>query len=197
MHFTQDWFSHNIPYITDTLQKVEYPVSKLLEIGSYEGKSTCWFIENVLPDNGEMVCIDAWQPTEEHANLTDAVYDTFSKNLQEVEKPTHHINVMIGQSYDCLAFLIANKKHEYFDMVYVDGSHTAYDTLADMTMAWGLLRTGGVMLIDDYLWGISLPDYDHPKTAIDSFIRCFYNQIEIVSFGYQVHLKKKGIYHAK
>lgn len=195
MHFTHDWFSHNIEAIQHSVSKAG-DVNKILEIGSYEGKSTCWFIENLLSDGGDMVCIDAWQPTEEHKNLTQDVYKTFSQNLQEVEKPHHHIHVMVGHSYDCLANLIVHTQDKLFDMIYVDGSHTAYHTLADMTMSWGLLRVGGIMIIDDYLWNVHYPDYNHPKPAIDSFMRCYHNQYDIVAIGYQVHLKKKEITNA-
>lgn len=195
MKFTNDWFSHNIDGINYSVSQTEY-VNKILEIGSYEGRSTCWFIENLLPNGGDMVCIDAWQPTLEHKDLTEDVYKTFSSNLQEVEKPHHHIHVMVGHSYDCLANLICCTKDKLFDLIYVDGSHTAYDTLADMTMAWGLLRVDGIMIIDDYLWNVNNAHHDCPKWAVDSFLTCYYNQVEIIAAGYQIHLKKKEITNA-
>lgn len=39
-----------------------------------------------------------------------------------------------------------------FDLVYIDGSHLRLDVLSDASMAWRLLREGGVMVFDDYEW---------------------------------------------
>ena len=41
-----------------------------------------------------------------------------------------------------------------FDLIYIDGSHTAADVLTDAVLAFQLLRVGGVMIFDDYLWSM-------------------------------------------
>jgi hypothetical protein len=33
-----------------------------------------------------------------------------------------------------------------------DGSHRARDVLEDAVLSWPLLKVGGIMLFDDYLW---------------------------------------------
>ena len=40
--FTNDWFSHNIPDIYRGLEKSGNKFGNYLEIGSFEGLSTCW-----------------------------------------------------------------------------------------------------------------------------------------------------------
>lgn len=183
MKFSHDWFSHNIPNILSSLAKIDGSVEKMLEIGSHEGRSACWFLANVLPADGTLVCLDIWHP--------DDLHDTFQQNVQAVGKPSQRITAVKAPSYDSLAGLIAAGRRGWFDLVYVDGSHTAYDTLADMTMAWGLLRPGGLMLVDDYLWDQAPADCDRPKAAVDSFVRCFANQVDVLHQGWQVHLRKK------
>jgi predicted O-methyltransferase YrrM len=39
-----------------------------------------------------------------------------------------------------------------FDLIYVDGSHQASDVLTDSIITFQLLRVGGVMTFDDYVW---------------------------------------------
>ena len=48
--FTQDWFSHNIPGL-ESIVKLLPSNKDILEIGSFEGRSTCWLLENVLADD--------------------------------------------------------------------------------------------------------------------------------------------------
>lgn len=182
MKFSQDWFSHNIPHILGSLSKVQGSIEKILEIGSYEGRSSCWFMERVLPADGTLVCLDIW--------FTDELHETFQANIRAATR-SHHVTAIKGRSYDGLAGLIAAGWNEAFDLVYVDGSHTAYDALTDLTMAWGLLRRGGVMLIDDYLWQDKPDAWDRPKAAVDGFLTCFANQLEVLHQGWQVHLLKK------
>jgi hypothetical protein len=58
--FTSDWFSNalvNFDYITNYLQK-QKTVDSILEIGSHEGRSTCWMLENMLAETGTITCID-------------------------------------------------------------------------------------------------------------------------------------------
>jgi len=39
-----------------------------------------------------------------------------------------------------------------FDFIYIDGDHTAEGVLQDAVLAWRLLKAGGIMAFDDYLW---------------------------------------------
>lgn len=47
-NFSQDWFSRSIPAwsaILSQLAKVRQPL-RILEVGVFEGRSTCWLLEN-------------------------------------------------------------------------------------------------------------------------------------------------------
>ena len=80
MDFTSDWFSHNIP----TWEKL-WPMMKprrVLEIGSYEGRSTVWMINKLASIEGaELHCIDPWEYEGGHverrfkANVAGALVD--------------------------------------------------------------------------------------------------------------------------
>lgn len=183
MHYSQDWFSHNIPNIQSSLKRATGSISRILEVGSFEGRSACWFLSTVLPEDGEIQCLDIW--------LDGKIQKTFEANITEARKPNQTVKTIKAPSYESLARLIADGKTGYFDVVYVDGSHTAYDTITDMTMGWGLLRSGGVMLVDDYLWNHAPEECEKPKAAVDGFMSCFANQMEMIHKDWQVHLLKK------
>ena len=48
-----------------------------------------------------------------------------------------------------------------FDLVYIDGSHSAKDVLLDSLLAWRLLRPGGAMIWDDYEWALPWVDAEY------------------------------------
>jgi predicted O-methyltransferase YrrM len=76
--------------------------------------------------------------------------------------------------------------HKYtFDFVYVDGVHSAVGALTDACMAWGLLKQGGVMLFDDYLY-----PHEPTKVGIDAFLNSF-DGYELLVDNYQLAVKKK------
>ena len=48
-----------------------------------------------------------------------------------------------------------------FDLIYIDGSHSAKDVLLDSLLAWRLLRPGGAMVWDDYEWALPWVDAEY------------------------------------
>jgi predicted O-methyltransferase YrrM len=190
MKFSQDWFSHNIPNfqtVCTELKKVEH----ILEIGAFEGRATCWMLENMLTDDGAIRVIDTFKGSEEHVGLDiDAIKNTFMQNVDETRKDTQGVYVYEKPSYEGLADLIVGGCSEDFDFIYVDGSHTAPDVLTDACMAFGLLRKGGIMLFDDYMW-MAIPELLHrPKVAIDFFTTIFAEKCVVRMTGYQLAIQK-------
>jgi hypothetical protein len=68
MKFTHDWFSHNIPNFQVVKQLIP-ECKSILEIGCYEGRATCWMLENLLANDGSISCVDTFQGSEEHQNM--------------------------------------------------------------------------------------------------------------------------------
>ena len=50
-----------------------------------------------------------------------------------------------------------------YDFIYIDASHDPADVVFDAVNSFRYLKTGGIMLFDDYSWG-------NCKVGIDSFI---------------------------
>lgn len=190
--FTQDWFSWAPPVWS---QLVEHLPDRLnfLEIGSYEGRSAVWIVENMMEDEGNIQCIDTWEGGEEHSNgEMGGAEERFLHNAAVIgEKyPNRAIIQIKDTSTRALARFI---EEEYsYGFIYIDGSHIAKDVLTDACMAWPLLVKGGIMVFDDYLWGDARDILHRPKVAIDAFINIYSEEVEMIHMGYQLIVRKKG-----
>lgn len=79
-----------------------------------------------------------------------------------------------------------------FHFVYVDGDHYAASVMVDACLAFKLLCSGGVMVLDDYLWrDRSWPDQKQPGRGIDAFLSAHVEEYDLLHRGYQVVIKKR------
>lgn len=187
--FTQDWF-HWAPSVWEQLVPLLPERKRFLEIGSFEGRSAVWAVENMMEDGGIFVAIDTWQGGEEHSEIAMLrVEDRFEHNVAVLKEkfPDRRVAKMKMQSYLAFGYLNEGKQ---FDFVYIDGSHIAKDVLADACMAWPLLKSGGVMAFDDYLWGDAKDALHRPKLAVDAFVNLYSEHLKIVHMGYQFVIQK-------
>jgi predicted O-methyltransferase YrrM len=171
---------------------------KVLEIGSYEGASACWLIDRLKETDLLLVCIDTWEGGVEHSGVDmSEVERRFIKNVNLAREGSDRVEVrrMKQRSDLALVQLLHEGREGQFDFVYVDGSHQAPDVLADAVLAFRLLRPGGVIAFDDYLWHEGRPEEKDPilspKLAIDSFTNIYARQLRFISMPlYQVYLQK-------
>ena len=189
--YTKDWFNW-APQVWSQLIPHLPGRKDFLEIGSFEGRSAVWTIENMMEDGGEIYCIDTWEGGAEHINgEMDGAELRFHQNITLVRSkfPNRAVVSLRGTSVEGLAGLLAHKKQ--FDFVYIDGSHLAKDVLTDACMAWPLLKSKGFMVFDDYMWkpqGFEI--MQRPKIAIDTFVNMFENELSIAYSGYQLIVRK-------
>jgi predicted O-methyltransferase YrrM len=185
---TQSWFiqaGHG-----DVWSRISQVINakSYLEIGSYEGLSACWMIENT--DVEALVCIDTWEGGEEHKNVRvdmSQVEERFDHNVSIAgERVSRQIELtkLKGTSLHMLADLVAKGGSGVFDVVYVDGSHRSCDVMGDAVLGFELLRPGGCIIFDDYIWYDKTTNdgvRSSPKLAIDAFSTCFFEQIQFVT----------------
>ena len=179
-NFSSDWFTRNISLWNKLLHPLkEKPNIHYLEIGSYEGRSAVWMLENILThSSAKLTGIDIFPG------------DLKQRYLSNIKKSgsSQKVITITGKSQIELKKLPA----ESFDIIYIDGSHKADDVLADTVLSWNLLKIGGILIFDDYSWKRNeFPKHLRPEIAIDSFINAYSNHIEIMHKGYQVFLRKK------
>jgi len=185
--YTQDWFTRHLP-IWNPLLELAKP-KKILEIGSFEGRSTVFMIENATKynDNIEIHCVDTWQGSPEHGD-TDftQVEARFDSNVKEAQQEvTQNVTVIKhkGTSLEQLSKLVVEGHLSTFDWILVDGSHLAADVLYDAIFAFKLARVGGVVIFDDYNV-MEAPDLDNnldfPKIAIQSFGKIYGKKMRLI-----------------
>ena len=110
----------------------------------------------------------------------------FDENVKlAIERAAQRVSLqkIKQRSVAALAGLIATDETP-FDLIYIDGSHTAADVLTDAVLAFQLLRVGGVMIFDDYLWSmepaLSVDPLNMPKPAIDAFAMIFMRKMRVL-----------------
>lgn len=74
------------------------------------------------------------------------------------------------------------------DFAYIDGSHKAFDVCQDGLGVWPKIKSGGLVIFDDYMWEPDKPRLDRPQAGIDAFLSLVDH--EIVHHGYQIIVKK-------
>lgn len=196
--FTTDWFSRFEGVWRQILKK--YPPSRMLEIGSYEGRSARFLIETLAAERPiELHCVDTWAGGVEHdAAAMGEVERRFDANLAiAVAAAAHPVDFHKHKalSQDALISLLAGGRAGAFDLVYVDGSHQAPDVLADAVLAFRLLKVGGVLIFDDYLWSHEgsgkQQAHNMPKPAIDAFVNIYQRKLQVLGAPlYQLYTRK-------
>jgi predicted O-methyltransferase YrrM len=202
--YTNNWFDQVARGNWDQLIPQLNP-TRILEIGSYEGRSACYLIDHLAIEKSiEIHCIDTWEGGVEHHRE-----GAFVATMAEVESRFHHnLRLAIGKAaypVDCrihkrssdaaLAQLLAEGKQGYFDFIYIDGSHQAPDVLCDAVLGFRLLRVQGLMVFDDYLFQEPLPQgidpLRCPKPAIDAFTNLYSRKLRILTAPlYQLFVQK-------
>lgn len=180
--FTQDWFSQNIPNMIG-IQTYCKP-RRILEVGVFEGRSTCWILQNMLPADGTIVCVDTFEGGVEHAHLDmSATQAQFLSNISEVQGQDQTLILKVNQSFEALLDLYSD--NETFDFIYVDGSHESINVLEDSVLAYRMLTLGGVMLWDDYRGGAGV------GKAVDTFLRVYRDNVDVIISNYQLGIRKR------
>ncbi len=198
--FTQDWFSRSIPSWSLILNRLSERTTRLriLEVGVFEGRSTCWLLQNhCKTPESSIVAIDSFQGGIEHKGMElGTLLKRFEANIATVESPAQ-VEIREGFSLPQLAKLIS-EGYQLFDFISIDASHQSPDVLGDAVLGFELLKPGGVMAFDDYLWSPMRPGTENPlllpKAAIDAFTTIFSQKIRILPNLplYQLYIQKNA-----
>jgi predicted O-methyltransferase YrrM len=97
--FTVDWFSGNAPNWQSWLGHLAgKPHVRFLEVGSYEGRSAVWLLDNVLThETASLVCLDIFDSSAGGASGYEARFDhnmktTLRRNkIEKIKRPSQEI----------------------------------------------------------------------------------------------------------
>jgi predicted O-methyltransferase YrrM len=178
--FTATWFQNNIPLWQNKVIPELPNNSNILEIGVYEGFCTRWMCENI--PNCKIVVVDTFLGSMEN-NLTQDLFKAFIENLYDYKDI---IKINKGESYEH----VRKFPKDYFDLIYIDGSHKAKDVLTDAIQSFYCLKKGGIMVFDDYEWSPYNDENLHPKKGVNIFLDLFKDEIQLIHKEYQVIIKK-------
>ena len=146
-----------------------------IEIGSLYGGCSVWMLETFISRPQDFLhCVD----------INESEY--LKNNLL----PYKNVKLHLGLSGNVLTELWHTHQKPTADLVYVDGSHIAKHVIEDAVLSWKLLKTGGVLVFDDYGWGSNGTIDDQPKTGIDAFLHGYQGHYELLGKGWQVYLQK-------
>lgn len=185
--FTSDWFSHNDFKWNIYLEKFkDKPCVDFLEIGSYEGMSCLWLLENILThEKSKITCCDAFYDEEYKEKNGRSLQEVFMVNTKEYAKK---ITLIDDYSFVSLRKLI--DRENKFDFIYIDGCHSAKSVIEDAVLSFHLIKSGGIIIFDDYKWGKDLEIINRPQASIDAFLTIYSNYFHVLSIHEQVVLEK-------
>lgn len=173
--FSHEWYkqlteSARIAAENEVLKTKIDPSKKhtILEIGVFEGASSCWWSDNLL-DHPESVLfsIDPFTGSEEHhANPTEyptlnRIEEIARKNIAK-SKNSSKVNIVKGASWDVF-HVIKELTDGKIDILYIDGAHDRFSVTRDVALYWPLVKNGGLVIFDDY-------PYPDTQVAVNSFL---------------------------
>lgn len=185
--FTTDWFSMNIPHWEKLLEVYKgKPNIRFLEIGCFEGRATLWLLENILTDpTAKITVIDTFKGSPEHKKLNlTTLKQRFEANIAPYKDK---VDILEGKSEE----FFPSGDRNYFDFIYIDGSHNAIDVLRDGMSSWDMLKPGGLIIFDDFNWGEEYAPEQRPFLAIKGFLLTLGKLCNYSQFGDQVVIWKK------
>lgn len=183
--FTHDWFSSKAPYWKAFFARkgLANEAIRVLEIGSFEGLSTCFLLEH-LPA-AHVTCVDTWAGSDEHRSVS---FDEIERRFDENVRPWgQRITKFKGTSLD---YFSRHRPVAAFDIVYIDGSHRSEDVLVDAIHGFAATKAGGAMIFDDYVWRYYDRINDNPAAAINAFLRLLAGRYRLEMVYHQLILTK-------
>ncbi len=156
---TPGWMSEGeLTYLAQTASRCQ----SILEVGSWEGRSTIAMAENT---EGVVYAVDSWTGSMDHrSELSVQVLPDFLRNTQGLS------NILPVPLPSARAYAVLKKFHLTFDMIFIDASHEFEDVKTDIQMWRNRLAPDGILCGHDY----GFPEHPGVKQAVDELIPKFH-----------------------
>jgi predicted O-methyltransferase YrrM len=125
---------------------------KTLEIGVFTGYSSL-AVALALPNNGRITACDI-----------NAETSTIAKFFWDKAGVSHKIDLKLAPALDTLSDLLMQGEANTYDFIFIDADKQNYVNYYERSLS--LVRTGGIILIDNVLWGGQVIDpKNHDKST--------------------------------
>ena len=153
--FTVDIFSYRIELWTEVLAPLQGQPVKAIEVGCYQGMSSCWLLDNILThQKSSLTCIDRQFDPKFKENITKTGAES---RVTFLKGKTHQ------QMEDCTP--------DSFDLVNLQDRCKLTDHTEENTrLAWQLVKSGGFVIFSYYGWRNPKNPQQNPKVGIDRFL---------------------------
>jgi predicted O-methyltransferase YrrM len=191
LDLTAKWAKARFPVWDQVFHRREKKILQVLEIGSFEGLGTNYFLRNF--PNCSVTCIDPFMvPAKDGKPLMPRAADAIGMAEARFDANTKDFAARVKKIKDKSVPILHRMaaENEAFDLIYIDGDHSRAAVLNDSILAWPLLKVGGIVIWDDYEWKQDWPRHLVPKDAIDLFVEMFGSSLRILHKDYQVIAEK-------
>ncbi|MEL6340583.1 MAG: class I SAM-dependent methyltransferase [Myxococcota bacterium] len=157
---------------------------RVIEVGTFTGYSALCVAE-ALPDDGVLVACDI-----------DRDWTAVAERYWQEAGVAQRIDLRLAPALETLGELLSNGEAGTYDLAFIDADKTQYQDYYERLLE--LLRPGGLVMVDNVLWGGSVIDpekTDESTEAIRTFNRALHTDervdISLVPIGDGLTLARK------
>ena len=131
---------------------------KIIEVGTFTGYSSI-VMALAMPPEGRLIACDV---SEEYTRM--------ARKFWQKAGVEQKVQLILGNAKESLRQLLEADEQEAFDLAFIDADKTAYTDYYECCLQ--LLRPGGLVLVDNVLWGGQVADssnHDVDTEALRTF----------------------------
>ena len=161
----QGWSGSDHPWFAETIRELQPRL--IVEVGVWKGASVMHMADALwrasvddygqpVSDTGVILAVDTFQGSAEHwlgehrvpmRNGRPVLYDQFARNVVAADAQDYVVPLPIDSIN---AAMVLTDLGVSVDMIHLDAAHDAMSVSMDLQAWWPLLRSGGVLIGDDY-----------------------------------------------
>jgi glycosyl transferase family 25 len=149
--FTQKWFHEKVPVKTELHKHIDLlkPLT-ILEIGNFEGLSSCFFSDNYLDhEESRLYCVDPYYISGSVKGITSKCIDKNTEQMfiDNIKKSKHYKKIT---KYKMTSDEYFETNEIKFDIIYLDGCHQPDYIERDLNNSFKFIKEDGVIWINSY-----------------------------------------------
>lgn len=163
--FTVDIFSHRIALWWEQLKHLKGKPAKVLEVGCYQGMSSCWLLDCILT-----------HPESQLIAVEQTFDPTFTANIAKTGAQSK-VTLQEGDIHHSMGDCHPNS----FDAIDLqDRCKLIQHNEENARLAWQLVKPGGLIIFSYYGWRNPQDPSQNPKQGIDRFLNSVKEQWQVV-----------------